>query len=75
MTKKAQASIEFALAFVCTILFIIFACNLFVWMGINLVRRQDEYGKSRVAAGSKSSPGKTDFFTPPKLNVFNLGGR
>jgi len=74
MKNNAQASIEFSIAFVCAILFLILTCNLFVWLNHCLVRRQVAYEDSRVEAGH-SSPGRTDFYTPPRLNVFSSGGR
>ena len=51
MRKKAQASIEFTIAFVCTILFLIFTCNLFVWLNHCLVRRHVAYENTRELAG------------------------
>ena len=75
MRNKAQSSIEFTLAFVCTILFIVLTCNLFVWFNHCLSRRQVSYENSREAATQdRNNPGKYDF-TPPELNVFSLGGR
>ena len=74
MKNKAQASIEFTIAFVCTILFLILTCNLFVWLNHCLVRRQVAYENSRKEA-TRSTPGRDDFFTPPQFNVFSLGGR
>lgn len=75
MKKKAQSSIEFSIAFVCSILFLILTCNLFVWLNHCLTKRQVAYENSRVEAGSNSNPGKTDFFKRPDLNVFKSGGR
>lgn len=81
---KAQASIEFTIAFVSTIIFLILACNLFVWFNHNLVRRQVAYENTRVKAGRgrpasvwylPGEPGKADFFTPPPLDIFSPGGR
>ena len=83
MKKNAQATIEFTLAFICTILFLILSCNLFVWMNHCLVGRQRAYEDSRqeagagleVSDGQSGTPGKADFYTPPKLDVFSSGGR
>lgn len=85
MKSKAQVSIEFSIAFVCTILFLILTCNLFVWFNHCLVRRQVAYEESRVQAADgrdtgwwfwkkPGTPGKDDFYTPPRLNIFSSGG-
>jgi|GEM_PF-2087994 len=74
MKTKAQATIEFSIAFVCAIVFLILTCNLFVWLNHCLVRRQVAYGDSREEA-TRGNPGKDDFFTPPRLRVFSKGGR
>ena len=74
MNKKAQATLEFTLVFVITLLFIILTANVFVWLNHCIVRRQVEYENSRNEAGS-TNVGKSNFFTPPTLNVFKLGGR
>ena len=74
MKTKAQAIIEFTLAFICAILFLILSCNLFVWMNHCMVGRQVGYENSRVDAGH-SNPGNEDFYTPPTLHVFSSGGR
>ena len=74
--NKGQATIEFTLAFVVTILLIVLTANVFAWVNHCIVRRQVAYENSRTLAGSSgSNVGKSDFFTPPKLNVFKLGGR
>lgn len=75
MRIKAQASIEFSIAFICAILFLILTCNLFVWLNHCLVRRQVNYEDSRVDAASNADPGRSDFFDPPELDVFRMGGR
>jgi len=73
MNKQAQASLEFTLGFVITILLVVLTANVFVWLNHCVVRRQVEYENSRSEAG-RTNVGKSDFFTPPKLNVFVSGG-
>lgn len=85
--KKGQATIEFALAFVVTILLVVLTANVFVWVNHCIVRRQVAYENTRSIAGDgrepswwefwkkPADPGKDDFYTPPKLNIFKLGGR
>lgn len=46
---KAQVSLEFTVAFICTILFLIGTVQLFVWFGSNIVQRQKAYENSRKA--------------------------
>ncbi len=84
MREKAQSSIEFSIAFVVAILFLILTCNLFVWFNHCLVGRQVAYEETRVVAASPvplestdppGEPGKADFYTRPDLKVFSLGGR
>ncbi|MGD9014681.1 MAG: hypothetical protein PVI33_01465 [Candidatus Omnitrophota bacterium] len=75
MKIKGQASIEFSIAFVCTILFLFLTCNIFVWLSHCLVRRQVAYSDSRRVATTRNDPGKDDFFDPPDLSVFRPGGR
>ncbi|MFC1657760.1 hypothetical protein ACFL1D_00025 [Candidatus Omnitrophota bacterium] len=82
MNSRAQASIEFSVAFVCTILFLILTCNLFVWINHNIVKRQMAYEDTREVATSKNDPGKSNFYCKdgscyrrqPDLNVFHQGG-
>lgn len=66
---KGQASIEFTLAFVMALFFLVLTCRVFVWFNGNLLRRQIAYEKSRVEAGS-TNPGKLDFYAAPKLDLF-----
>ncbi len=66
--NKAQASIEFSVAFVLALLLMILSCNLFVWLNHNIVQRQKEYELSRVRSANspnsplKGVPGKLDFY-------------
>jgi hypothetical protein len=75
---KAQATIEFSLAFVTAILFLVLTCNLFVWLNHTLVRRQRAYEESRVIAAKSSDiggdPGRLNFYTRQTANLFTLGG-
>lgn len=72
--SKAQATIEFSLAFVLAILFLFLTCNLFVWLNHNIVQRQRGYEASRKDATSIHTPGKLDFYTQQKINLFVPGG-
>lgn len=74
MNKKAQATLEFTLVFVVTILLIFLTVNTFVWLNHCMVRRQVGYEGTRTEAGS-SNVGNSNFFARPTLNVFKLGGR
>ena len=86
--NKAQATIEFTMVFVITLLFILLTVNVFVWLNHCMVRRQLAYEETRTDAGSPNiyldenghtikhgNPGRGDFFTtPPQLNIFTIGG-
>jgi len=72
--NKAQASIEFSIAFVLALLFMILSCNLFVWLNHNIVQRQQAYNQTRVEAANVNNPGRLDFYTPNKMNLFSPGG-
>ncbi len=81
-SHKGQATIEFALAFIITLLFLVLTCRVFVWFGGNLLRRQVAYDKSRVEAGGglttgwwwwkkpAGTRGELDFYQAPKLDLF-----
>jgi len=55
--NKAQASIEFSLAFVLALLFLFCTCNLFVWLNHNIVQRQIEYENTRIIAATSPEAG------------------
>jgi hypothetical protein len=77
MRNNAQSSIEFSIAFVCSIVFVILTCNLFVWMNHCLVGRQVAYENTRVEAGGRNEArvGRSNFYDRQDLNVFRSGGR
>ncbi len=75
--NKAQATLEFTLGFVLTILFIVFTVNVFVWLNHCMVGRQVAYEESRSKAagsGAEADVGKANFYKRPSLNVFINGG-
>jgi Flp pilus assembly protein TadG len=55
--KKAQATLEFALAFIVMVALIAGLLNLWAWSKDQIGARQGSYEGTRVAAGSKDSPG------------------
>lgn len=44
---RAQVALEFTIAFICTMLFLIGTVQLFVWFGSNIVQRHKAYEDSR----------------------------
>jgi heme/copper-type cytochrome/quinol oxidase subunit 2 len=87
MNKKAQASLEFSLVFVITLLFVVLTVNVFAWLNHTMVGRQRAYEDTRSEAGSTEGttffglittrpgdPGRNDFYERPPLNVFSPGG-
>ena len=75
--KKAQATIELTLAFICFFLLLFGTLKIFIWMNERMVRRQQDYEATRVAAG-KLEPGQTledvgadlDESDYPRLDIF-----
>jgi len=49
---KGQASIEFSLAFILALFFLVLTCRLFVALNGNMINRQQDYENTRVSAGS-----------------------
>jgi hypothetical protein len=85
MKTRAQVTLEFSLAFVITMLFVVLTFNLFVWFNHCIVQRQVAFENSRSSAGNCTGDncqdpgivGDSDFFTRPTLptlNVFVPGG-
>ncbi len=58
MRNKAQATLEFALAWIIVIVLIAGFLRIAQWSSSHLSARQSEFEATRVAAGSKSSPGE-----------------
>ncbi|MDD5130706.1 MAG: pilus assembly protein [Candidatus Omnitrophica bacterium] len=56
--KKAQATLEFTLAFIVMVALIAGLLNLWSWSNGHIGARQGAYEGSRVGAGSKDSPGE-----------------
>lgn len=61
---KAQVAIEFALAFICLAIFLVATSRVFIWCGNNMVRRNNAFEQSRVAAGTGST-------TTAQINFYN----
>ena len=71
--QKGQSSIEFSIAFVVTILFLVLTARLFVWFGGSLVRRQLQYEDTRREAGQPASAGRPVYEEgeAPELDLFS----
>lgn len=52
---KAQAAIEFSLAFICLAIFLVATSKIFIWFGNNIVQRHVAYEQTRVAAGDSAT--------------------
>ena len=70
--NKGQASIEFSLAFILALFFLVLTCRLFVWFSGNLVNRQRDYDGSRISAGS-TAPGNLTFHAAARLDILSNG--
>ena len=69
---KAQSSLEMAVALVSVCILLCGAMNVFIWLNKRMARRQQDYEKTRVAAGNSTSAkeiqvNETQY---PKLNIF-----
>lgn len=60
MIKKAQAILEFALAFIIMAVLIAGLLNIWSWSNNNIIWRQGNYEGSRVAAGNALAPGEPE---------------
>lgn len=58
MTRKAQAILEFALAFIIMVALIMGLLYLGTWSADNIRLRQAAFEESRVQAGSNNTPGE-----------------
>lgn len=58
MMKKAQAILEFTLAFIVMVALIAGLLKLWSWSNSQMKSRQDVYEDTRVQAGSKETPGE-----------------
>ncbi|MCX5693765.1 MAG: hypothetical protein NT014_01325 [Candidatus Omnitrophica bacterium] len=58
MIRKGQATLEFTLAFIIMVALIAGLLNLWSWSNSQIGGRQGSFEGSRVAAGSKDSPGE-----------------
>ncbi len=72
---KAQAAIEFSLAFICLAIFLAATAKIFVWFGNNIVDRHVAYEQTRVLAGNSANvqaAGTQNFYdqSAHPLNIF-----
>ena len=72
--KLGQATLETAITFVIIILLLGGIINIWLWANNQIVRRQLEYNKTRVAAGSSSDTYtlKWPVYTPQELKEENV---
>lgn len=71
-----QVALEFTTAFICLILFLVAAAQIFTWFGNNIVRRQRAYEDSRAKAGNGTTTNDNDvqnFYNQSEyqLKIFN----
>lgn len=72
---KGQASIEFSLAFILVLFFLVLTCRLFVALNGNMIRRQKYYENTRVSAGSRNAETNTanllGFYSKARLDILS----
>jgi len=71
---KAQAAIEFSLAFICLAIFLVATAKIFIWFGNNIVNRHVAYEATRVAAGNSTTvqAAATQNFYDASANPLNI---
>jgi hypothetical protein len=75
MKRRAQATLEFTLAFVIIVALSLSLFIMWKWSTDNIVKRQRWYYQTRVEAGSTATPGTPDpanSFTVQKLTDNNI---
>ncbi len=75
--KKAQVTIEFALAFMLTILFVVLTAKVLAWMGGSIIKRHKAYENSRTIVGCPGNQANctmnlTDKFYDESANKMDL---
>lgn len=65
--EKAQVILELALVFIVFCLFILGIINIWVWGNAQIAGRNNEYEKTRVAAGTDQTPGQAAGYNPSSL--------
>ena len=71
--RCGQVLLEFAISLVGLIMLTYVVLNVWTWMTIPIVQRQDAFQRSRLAAGS-SNPGKPVQYRPPLLSLVGPPG-
>ncbi len=72
--RKAQATLETTLAFVCVLVLLLGAVRMFVWFTERITRRQEDYEATRVDAGDIIVDQEgviVDESNYPPLDIFN----
>ncbi len=74
--KSAQVSLELSLTLAALCLFIISTVIIFVWFNDTLAKRQEDYDRTRTAAGSTPEDGgyyevQVDEYYYPQLDILN----
>lgn len=72
--KRAQATIEVTLAFICFLLLLFGSIKIFIWINERVVRRQEDYEVTRVQAGA-INPNEEGVYVDesnyPQLDIFS----
>ncbi|MDD5004884.1 MAG: hypothetical protein PHS93_00030 [Candidatus Omnitrophica bacterium] len=72
-SKRAQATLEITLAFICLTVLLSGAIYMFIWFTERLAHRQEDYESTRVAAGSIAAGNEGVYINEsnyPKLDIF-----
>ena len=68
--RKAQVSLEIALALIGVFILLFGTMNVFIWVNKRLVQRQKDYEHTRISAGNAAQEVPVNESGYPKLNIF-----
>ena len=73
-SDQGQASIEFSLALILSLFFLVLTVRLFVMLNGNMILRQQDYENTRVLAGStipETNANLLGFHSPTRLDILS----
>ena len=69
--QRAQVAIEFTIALLCLVVFLVATTKIFAWFGNSIVQRHNDFEDTRVAAATKATTdSQIDFHQKQDLDIF-----